>query len=116
MPKSRFTQLGHQLQSIPRIFAAESTLNLKIQQMKQFFVRRHKNVFVQAMQSGSVISLFVYISLRCLFHEFPMSLSEEIFFFLKTGVASCLLIATAMTGSAWLYAAILKWKPRRKVM
>lgn len=89
---------------------------MKFQAMKQFFIRRHKNLFIQALQSGSVISLFIYASLRCLFHEFPMSLTEEVLFFLKTAVASCFLIATAMTGSAWLYAAVVKWKPRRKVM
>jgi hypothetical protein len=71
--------------------------------MKQFILRHRKNIWFQALSSASIISLCVYAILRCLFHEFPMAWLEEVSFFMKTFMASCLIISTATGGSAWLY-------------
>jgi hypothetical protein len=70
-------------------------------------------MLLQALNSSSIISLFVYAALRVLFYEFPMTWGEEIVFFLKTVFASCFLIATATAGSAWLHRGIEKLKTRR---
>jgi hypothetical protein len=71
--------------------------------MKQFLLRHRKNMLLQAVSSASILSLFVYAVLRCLFYEFPMTWDEEILFFLKTFLSSCFVISTATAGSAWFY-------------
>jgi hypothetical protein len=68
--------------------------------------RRHPHMLLQALHSGSILSLFVYAILRALFYEFPMTWGEEVVFFLKTVLTSCFLIATATGGSTWLYRTI----------
>jgi hypothetical protein len=74
--------------------------------MKQSLLRYRKHMLLQALQSGSVLSLFVYATLRVLFYEFPMTWMEEVVFFLKTVLCSCFLIATATGGMTWLYRTI----------
>lgn len=72
--------------------------------MKQSLLRHR--FLLQALQSGTVLSLFVYATLRVFFYEFPMTWTEEVMFFLKTVFCSCFFIATATGGVAWLYRAI----------
>ncbi len=65
--------------------------------MKQFITNnRHK--VLQGVPSALLISFSIYLFLRIIFHDFPMSWSEEIFFFLKVNVIGSLLIIMA-TGS-----------------
>jgi hypothetical protein len=80
--------------------------------MKQFISRHKNNMLVQALSSGSILSIFVYIILRCLFYEFGMGWTEEIMFFIKTMLASSCIIATATGGSAWLYRGLVKMRRR----
>ena len=63
--------------------------------MKQFIIRNRKNILVQALYSGSIASLFIYMLFRCIFYEFPMSWIEEIMFFFRTILSSCFLFVSA---------------------
>jgi hypothetical protein len=85
---------------------------MKVQQMRQFFLRHRKNMLLRALYSGSILSLFIYAILRVLSYDFPMTWTEEITFFLKTFLCGCFLIATATGGSAWMYKLFLKMKHR----
>ncbi|HEX7846753.1 MAG TPA: hypothetical protein VF476_13205 [Chitinophagaceae bacterium] len=76
--------------------------------MKQFFFRHRRNMLLQALYSGSILSLFVYAVVRILAYEFPMSWIEEIFLFVKIMLASSFIIATATGGSAWMYRNVIK--------
>ncbi|HEX2629666.1 MAG TPA: hypothetical protein VHM26_11655 [Chitinophagaceae bacterium] len=76
--------------------------------------RRHPHMLVQALHSGSILSLFVYAILRALFYEFPMTWGEEALFFLKTVLVSCFLIATATGGATWLYRTLKLMNRRMK--
>lgn len=78
--------------------------------MKQFYIHHHQNIIWQSIQSGLVISLFVFAILRIFFYEFPMTWGEEITFFLKAYCASCFIFTTAMGGIACLYWSLLKIK------
>jgi len=70
---------------------------------------RHKDhLMIQAISNGSIVSIFVYIIIRILFYEFPMSWTEEISFFIKISLASCLMITVATVGTAWLYRGLVK--------
>lgn len=71
-------------------------------------LRHRKNIFAQALVSGGVLSLFVYVVLRILFLEFPMSWIEEVTFFLKTTLLSSFLVFSATGGTAWAYRSLLK--------
>ena len=78
--------------------------------MKQFFQRHRKSIFLQSFYSCSVLSLFVYIFMRSVFYEFPMSWAEESLFFIKMIGISQALFVTAVAGSAWLYKGVVKMK------
>ena len=74
--------------------------------MKKMIVRNKETILVQALYSGSIVSLFIYVVLRGLFYEFPMSWGEEILFFTKTILGSCFLFVTATgipAGLCWLF-------------
>ena len=73
--------------------------------MKKLIVRNKETILVQALYSGSIVSLFVYVVFRGLFYEFPMSWVEEISFFFKAILGSCFLFVTATgipAGLCWL--------------
>ena len=76
--------------------------------MKQFFVRHRKNILLQSLYSGSILSLFVYAVVRILAFEFPMNWTEEIILFCKVMLSSSFLFATATGGLAWLYRNMLR--------
>lgn len=65
--------------------------------MKQFITsNRHK--VLQGVPSALLISFSIYLFLRIIFHDFPMSWGEEILFFLKVTIIGSMLIILA-TGS-----------------
>jgi len=78
--------------------------------MKQFYLQHRKSIAWQALQSGSILSLFVYAIFRMLFYEFPLSWTEEGLYFIKTFSGSLFLIATATGGAALLYRSLVKMK------
>jgi hypothetical protein len=76
--------------------------------MRQFYNQHHKSIAWQALQSGSIIALFLYITIRGLFYEFPMSWTEESVFFIKVFLSSAGLISGTTGTVAFLYRLVLK--------
>lgn len=76
--------------------------------MKQFLLRHRKNMLLQALHSGGILSLFIYAVIRILAFDFPMNLKEEITLFVKIMAVSSFLIAAATGGAAWTYRNILR--------
>lgn len=69
--------------------------------MKQLFVHHRKTILAQALVSGGLLALVIYVVFRTLFYEFPMSWAEEASFFLKTTLVSCLVIGSITGSIAW---------------
>ena len=78
--------------------------------MKKLIVRFGKTLVWQAIRSGLVLALFIYVMLRTMFHEFPMSWSEEIAYFLKTIMVSTSFIALCTGGIIYMYRGVLKMR------
>lgn len=76
--------------------------------MRQFYKQHHKSIIWQALQSGSIVALFLYSIIRGLFYEFPMSWTEESLFFIKVFLSSACLIAGTTGSVALLYKLVLK--------
>jgi len=82
--------------------------------MRQFYLQHRKSILWQAIQSGSILSLFVYAIFRMLFYEFPMTGMEEGLYFVKVFLSSLFVIATATGGSALLYRSLVKMRVYKK--
>ena len=82
--------------------------------MKRFILRHRKSMLLQAIRSGSMLSLFVYAVIRILAYEFPMNWIEEFLLFGKILLVTCFLIITATVGSAWVYKMLISF--RRKAV
>ena len=78
--------------------------------MKNFFVRVRKTLAWQAIQSGMFLSLLIYLMLRTMFYEFPMTWSEEIAYFFKTILVSTIFISLCTGGMIYMYRGILKMR------
>ena len=83
--------------------------------MKKFYHQHRRNIMLQAYQSASVLSIFVYAIFRIIFYEFPMSWQSEASLFVKMFLSSSVIIATATGGIALLYKSLIRIAVRRNI-
>ncbi|MBC7948318.1 MAG: hypothetical protein H7Y42_10595 [Chitinophagaceae bacterium] len=80
--------------------------------MRQFIVQHRNSIPAKAVYSASTISLFLYIIIRALSYDFPMSWTEEIVLFSKILFTGSFLISLVTIGCAGLYGAFERMKRR----
>jgi hypothetical protein len=82
--------------------------------MRRFMARHRNRIWMKSLSSSIIICIFLYIIIRCLSFDFPMSWREELSFFGKILFTGCSLIVFSATGSAFMYKTFLKIKRDKK--
>jgi len=81
-----------------------------MQGMRRFIEHQRDRIWMKSLTPSIVICIFLYIIIRCLSFDFPMSWKEECFFFGKIVFSGCSMIVLSVTAGHLIYKAALKLK------
>jgi hypothetical protein len=82
--------------------------------MKNLIARKRNTIAFRAISPAALISICLYVFVRILFFEFPMSWLEEFIFFSKVILSGVFFISLCVIGLKLLYFFVLKFKQRKK--
>jgi hypothetical protein len=83
--------------------------------MGRFLAQQRNRIWMKALLSSATICLLLYIIIRSLTYDFPMSWREEILLFFKVILSGTCMMVVATTGSATIYKTFLRIKRNKKV-
>ncbi|MGC4037542.1 MAG: hypothetical protein QM764_16390 [Chitinophagaceae bacterium] len=80
--------------------------------MKSFIAHKRHSIVFRAISPAIIVSVSLYVFVRILFYEFPMTWMEEIIFFFKLVFTGSLVISSTLVAVRWFYFYMLKLKHR----